>query len=275
MDSALAQFCALNEKARADRLAHKAERDDARRSKNATKELLISSLERSKAAAVALPDETYARLSSTAIRYTALRSEDDVLALFDDLQSQLQIHSANPFAKTTHELFLKKARIGGGEKSITIVKRVPKDEAIARGAEPVRLAASFAASCAHARDLSAKSKPLRDALRTATKELAPQISALPSAPRVVARDQTGAERGVLSVSVATPSSKPPNIGARRVGELVKASALMAEGAALDPRDYERVFRQHLRAMLRTSFEELKRANEARARAPRLLVKREK
>lgn len=278
MEARLASFCALATKLKADDAASKPERDDARRAKLATKEMLLASMERHRVSAVRVPGEEglYARVRQTAVRYVPMRDERDVLPLFDGMAEHLR-GSKGDAAQATHALFLQRARRGGGERSVAIVKRLPAaEQAVQEEGEAPRLAACFAASCAHARELSQRAKPLRDAVRAATKELAPAVASLQTPPRVVARDLAGAEKAVLTVAVAPPpkAKAAAPLGARRVGQLVKAAALVAERAT-EPGDlpgFERIFKEHLRAMLRAAVEERKRAGAEPA--PRLVIKRE-
>lgn len=277
MEARLASFCALATKLKADAAASKPERDDARRAKLATKEMLLASMERHRVSAVRVPgeEELFARVRHTAVRYVPMRDERDVLPLFDGMAEHLR-GSEGDAAQATHALFLQRARRGGGERSVAIVKRLPTTERAVQEGEAPRLAACFAASCAHTRELSQRAKPLRDAVRAATKELAPAVASLETPPRVVARDRAGAEKAVLTVALAPPpkAKAAAALGARRVGQLVKAAALVAERAteAGDLQGFERAFKEHLRAMLRAAVEERKRAGAEPA--PRLVIKRE-
>lgn len=272
----IANFCALQQQLKNEVKQSKEERDEARSAKKATQELLIESMEKSALEAVCVQhngEAVFARLSEPAKKYKRLRDEDDILPLFHDLRDYLRTNAdQGAMVDLTYKLFLERATeaTSAPRKTLRLTKRVPADTSVAYEGEAVRLASSYAQSCSVAREISDRCKPLRQTIRRAEKELVPAVKAMPEPPKVVARDQDGVERGVVTVEAKVPTARRC-LGARRVGQIVKAAALLAlpSGDEQSVEAFERTFRQQLRSMIRSSQETLAKQT---ADATRLVVK---
>jgi hypothetical protein len=285
MDLQIAKLCELSERVKAEASSIRTEREEAKRAQQATNTLLLESMTKRKVDAVAIHGSegtTYARLCPPPVKYAKMQSFEDISTIFNGLETHLAARLDQDVVEETCHFFSVRSRTANpnGAHRIRIVKRLPEGTNVTSEGEPARLAQNFDQACRQTRQLSERSKPLREELKKASQEVAPALQAMDAPARVVARDGQGNERGVMNVCVA--SAKPPSrdLGTRRVSQLVRSAAVMAARTRTpltpqDAKEFEEAFMQRLRAMVSTALEELRRQQAHRPAIPKVVVKREK
>ena len=284
MDLQIAKLCELSERVKASTSSTRSEREEAKRAQQATSAMLLESMARKKADAVAIHGSegtTYARLCPPPVKYAKMKSFEDITAIFEGLDAHLASRLDQDVVEETCKFFSMRSRATNpnGAQRIRIVKRLPEGTNVITAGEPARLAQNFDQACRHTRQLSERTKPLREELKKASQEVAPALQAMESPARVVARDGQGNERGIMSVHVAPARPPSRDLGTRRVSQLVRSAAVMAARTRTpltqsDAKEFEDAFMQRLRAMVSTALEELQRQQALRPAAPKVVVKRE-
>ena len=281
MDLKIAKLCELSERVKAEASSIRTEREEAKRAQQATSTLLLESMTKRKVDAVAIHGSEGTTYARPPVKYAKMKSFEDISTIFDGLETYLAARLDQDVVEETCHFFsvrsaqrTRTGRIGFDREAAT--GRDERD----LGGRAARLAQNFDQACRQTRQLSERSKPLREELKKASQEVAPALQAMDAPARVVARDGQGNERGVMNVCVA--SAKPPSrdLGTRRVSQLVRSAAVMAARTRTpltphDAKEFEEAFMQRLRAMVSTALEELHRQQAHRPAIPKVVVKREK
>ncbi|MAR05563.1 MAG: hypothetical protein CL862_00440 [Cyanobium sp. NAT70] len=283
MQQALVGFCQAQERLERARKAVKDERSEARSAQQASREMLIESMQRAGVKAVRIPADgegraRYARLVAAPAKYVPLESVDQILELLRGVGTLVSSLPEADIPDEVHRHFLERARAAENPAPrLRIVRTLPPAEeaASARCAgEPARLAQTFAAASDRTATLASGLRPLQATLRTAEAAARPHVERSAAPPRLVSSDADGGET-VLRVQVrgAAPG-RARALGVRKVGAMVRAAALVAALSRAPGADFETALRERLAPMLESVARQAA-APEQAPRAGRLQIVRER
>lgn len=251
--------------------------------------LLTESMRRHDVECLALPHGGYARLVQPARRAPPLKTEDEALALVDDVARHVTEVPAEGLPAAVVKLVQRRARErGGGDGAappppppprVRVVQKMPQRRGSADGAPPrvtepamapteTRvLTEQFSEACRERRAAREELQPLRAEQRRTEEALLPALTA-PATVRM--ETPTGAAR-VLHVvrCAAPPSRRTTGYGIRRVSALVRRAAA---DASKERHTFDEVLRARFAHLLRTEEAEAREATDAAPPAPKMRLK---